>query len=110
MSGYLDLNGSPGQISALAQGFVADAKELAAGIETFRASVMSPNCFGDDELGDTMRQNYPSGADIDANCAMQKSTSEITEALGQGLTDVLGMLEEVVHEGEKLVKGAEGKT
>lgn len=104
--GFLQLNGSPGQIGGLVRGLVADAKELAAGIESFRASVSSPNCFGDDELGMSMKQNYPSTVDIDDNCAMQKSVSDITEDLAHGLTQALNMLEEVVREGEKLVNGS----
>lgn len=104
MSGFLELNGSAGYISGLCQGLIADAKQLAAGIEKFRASVKDPNCFGDDEAGHEMRVRYPSGADIDDNCTMQTSCAESAEALGHGLGQVLGMLDDVVKQGEKNVK------
>jgi hypothetical protein len=104
VSGFLDINGSPGYISGLGQGLIADAQELVAGIEKFRASVKDPTCFGDDEAGHVMKANYPSGADIDDNCAMQTSSADSTEALGHGLGQVLGMLDDVVKQGEKNVK------
>lgn len=104
MSGFLDLNGSPGYVSGLGQGVIADAKALAAGIEKFRASVKDPNCFGDDEVGQQMKTAYPSGVDIDDNCTMQTSCVENGEALGHGLSQVLGMLDDVVAQGEKNVK------
>jgi hypothetical protein len=104
MSGFLDLNGSPGYVSGLGQGLIADAKQLAADIEKFRASVRDPNCFGDDEAGHQMKACYPSDKDIDDNCTMQTSCAENGEALGHGLSQVLAMLEDVVRQGEKNVK------
>ena len=105
--GFLDLNGSFGMIGGLGRAQAADSRALEPGIEPFRAAVKDPNCFGDDELGRTMKENYPSGDDIDDNCTMQKSCVENGEALGQGIIEALGMLEEVVLQGEKNVNRTE---
>jgi hypothetical protein len=104
VSGFLDINGSPGYISGLGQGLIADAQEFAAGIEKFRASVKDPPCFGDDDPGDRIRVRYPTGADIDDICTMQISCVDNREALGHGLSQVLGMFDDVVKQGEKNVK------
>ncbi len=108
--GFLELNGSPSMINSLGQGLIADAKQLAAGIENFKASVKAPNCFGDDKLGQQMAECYPSGGDIDDNCSTQQSCSDIGEALGHGLSQVLNMIEEVVDQGEKNVESTKRAT
>jgi hypothetical protein len=100
VSGFLDADGNRG----LGQGVIADTKPFAAGIEKFRASVKDPNCFGDDEAGHQMKANYPSDMDIDDNCTMQTSCVESGEALGHGLGQALGMLDDVVQQGEKNVQ------
>lgn len=108
--GHLELNGSPSMISALGQGLIADAKQLAAGIEQFRTSVSDRACLGPDRLGDAMRENAPTTDDIDALCGGQRSSSEIGEALGHGLGQVMNMLDEVVAQGEKNVESTKRAT
>lgn len=110
MSGYLEFNGSPAYIVSVGQGIVADAKQLAAGIDTYRASVMSPTCFGDDSLGDELRKAYPSEDDINGACDMQKSSSEVGEGLGHAVGTVVAMIEEVVKHGEKNVESTKRAT
>lgn len=110
MSGYLEFNGSPAYIVSIGQGMIADAKQLAAGIDAYRASVISPNCFGDDSLGDTLRNAYPSDDDINGACDMQKSSAEVSTGLGHAVGTVVAMIEEVVLQGEKNVENTKRAT
>lgn len=105
MSGYLEFNSSPAHIVGIAQGIIADAKQFAAGIDQYCASVISPCCFGDDDLGDELRKAYPSEDDINGTCDMQRSNVEIEENFGQSVGTVVAMVEEVVVQGEKNVDG-----
>jgi hypothetical protein len=110
MSGFFELNASPGYINSLAQGFIADAKQLAGGVEAFRASVVDPNCFGDDTLGAMMKSNYPSSDDIDATCTTQKSLADNGELLAAGIFDMLRMVDDIVDQGEKNVENTKRTT
>lgn len=103
--GFLEVGGF-GLLGGLGRAQAGEAKSLEVGIESFRTSVKDPNCFGDDELGHNMKQNYPSGDDIDDNCTMQQSCVDNGEALGQGILQMLGLTEEVVLQGEKNVNTA----
>jgi hypothetical protein len=110
VTGFFELNASPGYIAGLARGFVADAKELTEGIEAFRVAVSNPNCFGDDEAGRQMKAAYPSDSDIDDTCTLQSSLAEGGEAVGAGLVQMLNMMDEVVQQGVKNVESAKRAT
>jgi hypothetical protein len=105
VSGYLEFNSSPAHIISIGQGIIADAKQFAAGVDPYRASVISPCCFGDDDLGDELRKAYPSQDDINGACDMQNDSVQIEENFGHSVGDVVRMVEEVVAQGKKNVDG-----
>lgn len=103
MNGFLEFNGSPAHIVSIGQGIISDAKLLAAGIDEYLTSVISPGCFGDDDLGDELRKAYPSEDDLNGTCQTQRSSVEIEENFGHSVGTVVAMVEQVVAQGEKNV-------
>lgn len=101
--GLFELGDSPGMIAGIARAQTSESRTSAAGVEPFRAAVIDPNYFGDDELGRSMKKKYPDKSSIDDNCTTQKSCAEGGEAFGTNLLQMLGMAEEVVQQGEKNV-------